>query len=381
MSKLKQTVEKSLENIYWVSNPGSFKVNGEYPSDFEQKFGNISFGSIIFKEYRADLRKINILHDFLKNHGFDVTQQYNLGEFKNGNYFCDDMMMVVKCSFGLPENKLDKTDEDGYELSLEADGQMIIIFCPLLKNKEKIENFINEFVNLGIMFIPMTEKSFYMIAEGTRGLFKQKTTFKNMEIRDDRYDIYYGDKFPHDKFKKFVTEETENLLLLHGDPGTGKSNYIKNLITEAEEDVIYVPPSMVSIIASPGFVSFMLQNKNNIILIEDAEEILSVDRNSATNNLLGLTDGFLKDALNLKIICTFNCDLKKIDPALLRKGRLFFEYKFDKLSIEEGQRLVDFCDLNFKVEKEMTLAEIFNYHKDVSVENSFEERAIGFGNF
>jgi hypothetical protein len=173
-------------------------------------------------------------------------------------------------------------------------------------------------------------------------------------------------------------DNTESLLLLHGDPGAGKSNMLKNLILETDEDVIYVPPSMVSVISSPDFISFMIKNKKNFLIIEDAEEILSVDRNSGTNNLLSICDGFLKDALQMKIICTFNCDLNKIDPALLRKGRLFFEYKFGALSKEEVQDLSNFCNLGLKVDKEMTLAEIFNSEKDVSIENSFEERRIGF---
>jgi SpoVK/Ycf46/Vps4 family AAA+-type ATPase len=218
-----------------------------------------------------------------------------------------------------------------------------------------------------------------MIAQTQHGLTKQKTSFANIEIKDNRYDIYYGSKFPYDKFKKFMKDEnTESLLLLHGPPGGGKSNLLKNLIMEAEEDVIYVPPSMVSVISSPGFISFMLQNKKNFLIIEDAEEILSVDRNSGTNNLLSICDGFLKDALQMKVICTFNCDLKKIDAALLRKGRLYFEYKVSSLSIEEGQRLADFCDISVKIDKEMTLSEIFNHRKNTSVENSFEERTIGF---
>jgi hypothetical protein len=136
---------------------------------------------------------------------------------------------------------------------------------------------------------------------------------------------------------------------------------------------------MVSVIADPQFVSYMLTNKNSILLIEDAEQILSVDRNSATNNLLGLTDGFLKDAMNLKVICTFNCDLAKIDSALLRKGRLYYEYKFGKLSVDECYKLAEFSDLTgFSTEEPMTLTEIFNYQKETSQENSFEERKIGF---
>ncbi len=216
-----------------------------------------------------------------------------------------------------------------------------------------------------------------MIAQNGRGLFTQKTKFKSIPIKDNRFDIFYGKNFPHETLLKFVNEETDNLMLLHGDPGTGKSNYIKHIITNSSKKVIYIPPSMLSVISSPDFVTFVMENKNSIILIEDAEEILTSDRNAATNNLLGLTDGFLKDALNLKIICTFNCDLKKIDDALMRKGRMYFQYKFDKLTIDECDDLSEFMGLDRKVKEPSTLAEFFNI-EDNSIENSLEQRRIGF---
>lgn len=134
---------------------------------------------------------------------------------------------------------------------------------------------------------------------------------------------------------------------------------------------------MLSVISSPGFITYVMDNKNSIILIEDAEEVLSIDRNSATNNLLGLTDGFLKDALNLKIICTFNCHIGKIDPALMRKGRLYYEYKFDKLSIEECEELAEFLKMDREITEPMTLAEFF-IKEDNHCDDSFEERTIGF---
>jgi hypothetical protein len=245
-----------------------------------------------------------------------------------------------------------------------------------------IEQFLEELADLNVLFVPDSEKNFYMIAQGAQGLYKQKTTFNNIEIKDNRYDLYYGESFPYEKIVNFVKEDhPESLMLLHGVPGSGKSNLIKNLITECVDDVIYIPPSMVSVISQPAFVSFMLENRGCILLIEDAEEILSIDRNSGTQNILGMTDGFLRDCMKMRIICTFNCDLKKIDPALMRKGRLYYEYHFGKLSIKDGQRLSDHCELDVKIQEEMTLAEIFNHHKENTLKNSFEERTIGFGNF
>lgn len=381
MSKLKETIDKALEKVYWVHNVGKFEHPSDYPQEFEQKFGNISSNSILLEDYLIDSRKIQEFHQFLKDNGFDTTHQYNLTQYKSGQYFNDELLLMVNCNFGLPEDKIEKDDDDDDEDYPITSSNIFVrvTYCPLWKNKERIVKFLHDFVDTGVMFVPTSEKNFYMIAQNNHGLYKQKTSFNNIEIKDGRYDLYYGERFPHEKFKRFMRDEnTESLLLLHGDPGAGKSNLLKNLIMEAEEDVIYVPPSMVSVISSPGFISFMIKNEKNFLIIEDAEEILSMERNSGTNNLLSICDGFLKDALRMKVICTFNCDLKKIDPALLRKGRLFFEYKFGPLSKEEAQKLSDFCDLGVDVKEEMTLAELFNHSKEINVEDSFEERKIGF---
>ena len=88
-----------------------------------------------------------------------------------------------------------------------------------------------------------------------------------------------------------------------------------------------------------------MQHPNSILIVEDAENIIH-DRkdqnylpNQAVSNLLNLSDGLLGDAMHQQIICTFNCDVKGIDPALLRDGRLVIEHKFEKLTPENARRL------------------------------------------
>jgi len=234
-----------------------------------------------------------------------------------------------------------------------------------------------------IILKPKNSSAFYMIAQNSQGIHKKATVCNPKPIKDERYELFYGEHFPHNVFKKFVTEDTiGHLMLLYGHPGTGKSNYIKSLIAMCNRPVIYIPPSMAAVLSSPSFVEFIMDNKGSVLLIEDAEEVMSKDRNTATNNILNITDGFLKDALDLKIICTFNTDVKNIDVALRRKGRLHCEYEFRKLKRSESLKLVDFLDLQVstdKIEDEMTLAELFNIDDEVKLSTGLDKRVIGFG--
>lgn len=382
MSKLKETIKKALEKTYWVNSVGSFKNSSDYPQEFEQKFGNISLNTIVLDDYLVDARRLNDIQDFFRNWDFDVTQQYKINDFKAGYYFNDSLYLMVRCNFGLPENKVDKDDNDDdgdVFVGLES-GVVSISFCPLIKNRDSIHKFLDELVEMNVLFIPDSEKNFYMIAQNAQGLYKQKTAFNNIEIKDGEYSLYYGDDFPYDKIIKFSDEKSNNLMVFYGPPGCGKTNFIKNMITKFENDVIYVPPSMVNIIAEPSFVSFMLQNQGCTLIVEDAEQILCNERSSATTNLLNLTDGFLKDALKIKVIATMNADIKSIDTALLRKGRLHLSHNFGKLSAKFANRLAKHCGINHTFEEETALCDIFNVEEFDSPLKK-QERAIGFGNF
>ena len=122
-----------------------------------------------------------------------------------------------------------------------------------------------------------------------------------------------------------------------------------------------------------------MQCPNSVLIIEDAENIVQ-DRtdvvrstNQAVSNLLNMSDGLLGDAVHQQIICTFNCDLRNIDSALLREGRLVLEHKFDKLSAENARRLCEKLGVDLKdeeIREPMSLAEI--YARTSSVEQASE---------
>lgn len=123
----------------------------------------------------------------------------------------------------------------------------------------------------------------------------------------------------------------------------------------------------------PGFLPFLMQYPNSILIIEDAENIIldrkdNANPNQAVSNLLNLSDGLLGDAMHQQIITTFNCEIKGIDPALLRDGRLLVEHKFDRLSTENARRLSTELGIEGidQIQSPMTLAQI--YAKKTSLE-------------
>ncbi len=177
-----------------------------------------------------------------------------------------------------------------------------------------------------------------------------------------------------------IAKTGSGMVLLHGEPGTGKTTYIKHLISRFKDrEFIFVQNDFVRDLLKPAFISFLLNNKNSILIIEDAEKVVAsrdnTNEDSVVSTILQLTDGLFSDFLNIKIVCTFNTDIDRIDKALLRKGRMIARYQFRPLTPEKTAALTRKLGLE-NVTGSLTLAEIFQFEK-----KDFKEPAkkpIGF---
>jgi hypothetical protein len=197
--------------------------------------------------------------------------------------------------------------------------------------------------------------------------------------------LNYGAGFEefHDKVIDSLKTKTSGLYLFSGPPGTGKSSYIKYLTTcDIGRKIVYIPGGMIQQLVSPEMVPLLVDNKNIILVIEDAEKAL-ISRETSTDTdmvqtILNLTSGFLGDAANVSIIATFNTAKENIDQALLRKGRLKLSYEFDKLSLEDTIKLAESLKLNTSgITEGMTLADIYHMEDQPGYEKP-EERRVGF---
>lgn len=181
-----------------------------------------------------------------------------------------------------------------------------------------------------------------------------------------------------DKTLEMLKNEDESgLFLLHGEPGTGKTSFIKSVIGELTNDVIYLTPGYAESLTSPDLLSLLMDYPGSILVIEDAESVImqrQADNSNAVSNLLNLTDGFPADYLKLKIICTFNTDLENIDSALLREGRLKGIQEFKPLTADEIERISKLLGKDIQSDEPLSLAKVCNQNLGLKRKTA----AIGF---
>ena len=191
---------------------------------------------------------------------------------------------------------------------------------------------------------------------------------QTMKISSPKFcieDNYNYDFLPvHETIMSRISKKNDKgLILLHGKPGTGKTSYIRHLITKITKPVIFLPPNIAASITDPGLMGVLISYPNSVFVIEDAENII-IDRNcdgaSPVSALLNLADGLLSDCLNIQIICSFNTDLSRVDSALTRKGRLIAKYEFSELDVNKAQALSNKLGFKSVIDSPMTLAAVYN---------------------
>lgn len=217
--------------------------------------------------------------------------------------------------------------------------------------------------------------TFYYVTHSSRGFECNELKAKKVNVDINKY---YNDDLPHEQIMKFLKENSSGLIMLHGEPGGGKTSYLRHLISQFPKNKFLVMDSSVfSFITDSSFIGFLADYENSIVILEDCESMITENRSGNIASLLNLSDGLIGDDFKMKFICTFNTDVKNIDPALLRRGRLKVKYEFKKLDKKKVDVINKEQNLGLTTITDMTLAELFNNQEDNGA-RPVKRTAVGF---
>lgn len=171
----------------------------------------------------------------------------------------------------------------------------------------------------------------------------------------------------------------KGVVLLHGPRGTGKTTYLRSLISRLGSRVVLMPADMTFQMSAPHALPFIMNMPGSVILIEDVDALL-VDRSGFGSDLSGtlgeFSEGLLSDCVNLKFVITCNLPVDQIDAGFMRRSLIMASYEFKPLTPERCNKLFSELRPGHTINKELTLAEVYEQVKGEGVAKS--RKGIGF---
>lgn len=274
-------------------------------------------------------------------------------------------------------------------LSLQATGSPELV--------KKLKDFHKENI------LPKKEEKNLVktLMKGHGGLEISTLGVAGKALERDNYAKAVLHEFDHVVADLNAADPCGKLVILDGEPGTGKTYLIRALIEAVRAEFVFVPPNIVSSLAGPEIITVLANERAFddtrpfVLIVEDADQCLmerATDNLGSISSLLNMTDGIVGAALDVRIVASTNMDIKKMpqDAALLRDGRLCRRIPVDELPEEhagEIARRLGCFDL-WSEKKPRTLAAIYRcaYNTGAKIDRSSEElpkaptkRPAGFG--
>ena len=199
--------------------------------------------------------------------------------------------------------------------------------------------------------------------------------------------------------RKFRPAHGGQLILWHGEAGTGKTFALRALAWEwrdwCEFNYIVDPDSffgehadyLMSVLTQPGYADMpdprMMRMAAasgyvphggrlddgegskawRLLVLEDTGELLTPDAKSVIgqglSRFLNVVDGLIGQGLRVLVLVTTNEPIKALHPAVARPGRCAANIEFEPLTAEEASAWFERSDSSERTETPLTLAELY----------------------
>lgn len=338
MSQFIKCLIEQIDLITTTRGTGAFSIFSLLRTEFEKMTFEVRH-QITVSDQRNDSSKIFEISNFFLERGFFKFA------LSGNSYFCKNP--------DEPDSVLAVMNASGNVIGFKIAGNHDTISKI---HEELKENFPNEGIIVQLAGIPFPGKPY-----STLDHYLETSAFKPIHPS-----FYPSLKIEPDAYFDAFFKSNRNILLLIGQPGTGKTTFLRNMIQKQKAEAMIVYD--VEIMNSRQPLEHFIHSYNNLLVIEDADTILSkrTDGNNLMSYLLNMSDGIA--ANNKKIVFSTNLEnTDEIDQALMRPGRCFDILHFDLLDAEQAQNVLEDAGLpfrDFSSKPKWTLAEVFNDSED-----------------
>ena len=177
-------------------------------------------------------------------------------------------------------------------------------------------------------------------------------------------------------------ESSANILLLIGPPGTGKTTFIRGLLSHRNASAIVTYDA--GILEKDGFFARFIEDDTEVMVLEDSDAFLKSrsDGNTMMHRFLNVGDGLVTTKGKKMIFSTNLPSIRDIDSALIRPGRCFDIVTFDSLNVEQANALANKLGVQLPVRprgqetEKYSIAEVFNQQSEQT--KTASNRKVGF---
>ena len=235
--------------------------------------------------------------------------------------------------------------------------------------------------------LAVIEEAFDVVTSHIEWIYSNDGNSVNVPLNRDRLPV--AEMYPFLKgeslesyYERYMASSA-NILLLIGPPGTGKTTFIRGLLSHTNSSAMVTYDA--SILEKDYLFARFIEDDCAVMVLEDSDAFLKSrsDGNTMMHRFLNVGDGLVTTKGKKLVFSTNLPSIRDIDSALVRPGRCFDVLAFDTLKIEEAQSLADKLNVKLPVRprgqetNNYSIAEVFN-EQTITTKNASSARKVGF---